>query len=166
MVNPKKTVISVVGMLLLGFIIGALMPKSYSGEEQMQKAISQELNSPGVEIFDTVTKGDKKFVGYSCDGYSYALFNKKTDGTFELSEVKRADKLAERAEDIFVDNTGEYLVIVSNNTKLSKIFFKADSGTEKDCSVWGNPSISIIDLPKEAFNGEYTFSDSHGIPIK
>lgn len=164
MLNPKKIIISVIIVFLLGFIIRSLMPKSYSGEEQMAEEISKELNTE-VEIFDIVNKDEKTFVGYSDGEYSYAAFNKKSDGSFELLEVKRANKLAERAEDIFVDNTGEFLIVVSNNKRLSSITFKTDKGFNEECSVFGNPSLSVIELPNEDINGEYNFYDSHGMPI-
>ncbi|MEA4972677.1 MAG: hypothetical protein VB119_05800 [Candidatus Metalachnospira sp.] len=163
--KPKKIVISVICVILLAFIIRALTPKSYSGEEQMAEAISKELNTDA-EIFETVSKGDKTFAGFYDGNYGYALFNKKDDGTFELSQLKKADKLAERAEDIFVDNTGELLIVISNNSKLWKITFKADNGTEEEHTVFGNPSLSVIELPNEDYNGEYNFCDSHGLILK
>jgi len=164
-VKPKKIVIVVICVILLGFIIRSLMPKSYSGEEQMAEAISKELNTDA-EIFETVIKGNKTFVGFYDGNYSYAVFNKNDDGSFELSQIKRSDKLAERAEDIYVDNTGEFLIVVSNNSKLSKITFTADNGIDEEHSVFGNPSLSLIELPNEDYNGEYNFYDSHGMILK
>lgn len=164
MLNIKKIIIYVILVLALAVIIRTLMPKSYSGEEQMAEAISEELNTDA-EIFDVVNKDQRTFVGYYDGNYSYAAFDKRPDGTFELIEVKRANKLAERADNIFVDNTGEFLIVVSNNNKLYNITFKTDDGYNVEHSVFGNPSLSVIEFPNEDFNGEYIFFDSHGMPI-
>ena len=58
----KRTVVMIVLVLVLAVIIRNLMPSSYSGEDEMQKAVAAETGVP-VEIFATEAYDNKYLAG-------------------------------------------------------------------------------------------------------
>lgn len=155
-------------LILLFFLTDCAKTQTFPDVPSMEKKIAKELNAAQVSVFDMQDIGGYRIVGYAADtDCSFAVFKQNEKGKYTFDFVKKAEKLIKRAENIGVGYHDTYWIAVSGNPALRTIRFEIDSrsGVKYETvtlDVVENPSIRIIEMPTENFEGEYNFYDGEG----
>ncbi len=168
----KKCLPVLLVIIMLILLSGCLGGQTYSDVPSMEKKIAKELDAEQVSAFDVQDIGVYRFVGYTFDSqYSFAVFKQNDKGDYTFDYVKKPENLVPRAENIGVGYHSIYWIAVSSNESLDTIKFEIDAQSDFNdkiitLEITENPSISVIELPDENYQGEYNFYDGQGNLIK
>ena len=168
----KKSIVIAIVLLVVTFLISFLKNQTFNDTKSMETKIAKELNTKEVSIFGLQDNDKYRFIGFTFNNdYGFAVFKQNENGDYIFERIKKADRMIPRALDIVVAYHDDYWIALSNNKNLNTIKFKIMDKLNSDekiitVEVTDNPSISVIKLPNEDYNGEYNFYDDKSYLIK
>ena len=187
--KQKAPLIALLAVILvvIGSVSAYLSQKQYASDPaSMEAIIAGELGEPA-EVFGTVqlNNGDIMLAGYltgtpqTAQRCGYAKFQKSSPDSYELISLKKPEKLAERAQEIWADTlhyssekaSYDCLVILSNHPKLSKVQLTIETsgapGQVQKQDVSSCPAVCAIECPSpdSDYSWEYRFYDDDGNEI-
>ena len=182
--SKKKTGVIVLFILIVGFLAVMVIYSRNSSKDMttlIEKAISKRYDEKKqIDIFTTYEIYDNVVVGFTLAGKEqsksgYAKLEKLNHSRYKLIKVNRFEDLTKRALDIYIDYISvfddnhelkSYLLVIGMNAELSKIELTINDGEPINKEVDSNPSLTLLELPNEPYEGEYLFYDKSGKQIE
>lgn len=178
--SKKKTWVIILSILFVGYLaVMGIYSRNLSKDmtKLIEKAISKRYDEKKqIDIFTTYEIYDNIVVGFTLAGKEqsksgYAVLEKLDHSRYKLKKVNRLEDLTKRALDIYIDYISvfdekheleSYLLVIGMNAELSKVKLTINDGKPINKEVDSNPSLTLVELPNEPYEGEYLFYDKSG----